>query len=401
MAIDNIRQFYDEMSKAEKRVADFMMEHPEETLDLSIAELAKKSETSDATVIRMCRHIGYSGFAQMKLGLAGSLAAELKRPVSGYLIGIDVGGTNTKLMIMNEQQEVIAKRQIATRGEEGYETAGDAMIQAIDFMFTEAGIEEPNVLAVAMGLPGTVDKEKNQTVWLSKLHWDGFNPAEKIGAHYHAPSFIDNDANINALGEYAFGSNGKNDNMVLITLGTGVGCGVIINGKIYGGAYNMAAELGHMIVDAYDGDICLCGRRGHLEAYCSGSALKRDAVFLAGTCPDTVLHEYMKEAGGVFENQMVTRGAMAGDQVCLRLLDRYIHYLAVGVTNVMMMYNPSIIVIGGGLSNAGELLLKPLNEKTKEMVAQERSWCPVVQATLGSEAGMYGACTLAGQSIGL
>lgn len=401
MAIENIRQYYDEMSRAEKRVADYMMDHPEETLGLSIAELAKKSETSDATVIRMCRHIGYSGFAQMKLGLAGGLAAELKRSVTGYLVGIDVGGTNTKLMIMNEQQEVIAKRQIATHGEEGYEAVSDSMIRTIDTMFAEAHIEEPNVLAVGMGLPGTVDREKNKTVWLSKLHWDGFNPAEKIGAYYNAPSFIDNDANINALGEYAFGSNGKNDNMVLITLGTGVGCGVIINGKIYGGASNMAAELGHMIVDAYDGDICLCGKRGHLEAYCSGSALKRDAVFTAGINPDTILHEYMKEAGGVFENHMVTRGAEAGDQACSALLERYIHYLSVGVTNVMMMYNPGIIVIGGGISNAGDLLLKPLNEKTKKMVAHERSWCPIVQATLGSEAGMYGACTLAGQSIGL
>lgn len=317
-----------------------------------------------------------------------------------FLIGIDVGGTNIKLMIMDTMFTVVGKTSIPTNVAEGYERISDRMISVLEEMFAADNISNPKVLHLVMGLPGTVDRKSGKTVYLSVLRWDGYNPAEKIGKHFHAPVTIENDANINALGEYAFGGYGKK-NLVLITLGTGVGGGVVIDGQIFGGSGNMAAELGHMVVVAEGGALCLCGRRGHLEAYCSGSALKRDALEMADAVPDTILHQYIREAGGRYDNSMITRGVIAKDQVCISLFDRFIHYLSVGVTNVMTFYNPEIVIIGGGISNAGDLLLKPLNAKCREMVATERSYCPIVKASLGAEAGMYGACALAAQMSGI
>lgn len=317
-----------------------------------------------------------------------------------FLIGIDVGGTNIKLMIMDTMLSVVAKTSIPTNVSEGYDRISNRLISTLDEMFQRKGIQNPKVLHLAMGLPGTVDRKAGKTVYLSVVRWDGFNPAEKIGNYFSAPVTIENDGNINALGEYVFGGH-KKKSLALITLGTGVGGGVVIDGQIFGGSENMAAELGHMIVAAEGGDICLCGRRGHLEAYCSGSALKRDALEMASAIPNTLLHKYIHEADGKYDNRMITRGVLEKDPVCIRVFDRFIHYLSVGVTNVMTFYNPEIVVIGGGISNAGDLLLNPVNKNCREMVATERSYCPVIKAVLGSEAGMYGACALAAQMAGI
>lgn len=314
-----------------------------------------------------------------------------------YLIGIDVGGTNIKMMIMDETGGETAWTSIPTMAEQGYEVISDNMIRELDRMFEERGIRSQEVAAVGMGLPGTVDKKKNRTVYLAKLRWDDFNPAEKIGSHYHAPSVIDNDANVNALGEYRFGTDGNVDSLALLTLGTGVGCGFVVNGKIFGGFSNMAAEAGHMIVAADGGAICLCGKRGHLEGYCSGTALERNAREMMEARKDSLLVKYVKENKGVYDNSMVTRGVREGDETCQELWKHYIHYLSAGITNVMLMYNPEVILLGGGISAAGELLLEPVNRETSDMVLHKKSWCPVRKAALGSRAGMYGACALAAQ----
>ncbi|MGO5165290.1 MULTISPECIES: ROK family protein [unclassified Candidatus Paralachnospira] len=318
--------------------------------------------------------------------------------MEGYFIGIDVGGTNVKLMIMDEEKQVVAKTQIPTKAERGYEAVSDDMIETLDRMFEKNGIREPKIQALAMGLPGTVDRKAGETVYLAKLRWDGFNPAKKLGEYYRAPYFIENDANINALGEYAFGESGK-ENLLLLTLGTGVGGGIIINGKIFGGAANMAGEFGHMMVQTEGGDICLCGRRGHLEAYCSGTAMMRDALEMMKNRRKTILHQYVKENEGVYDNSMVTRGVKEGDATCREILNRFISYLAAGISTLMMLFNPEVVLIGGGVSNAGDLLIEPLNQKCREMVLSERSYCPVIRTSLGSEAGMYGACALAMQAV--
>lgn len=317
-----------------------------------------------------------------------------------YLIGIDVGGTNIKIMIMDTDLTVAGKRSFPTAAEEGYDTISNRIIKNIDGLLSEKRIDRSSVAHLAMGLPGIVDKKSQKTIYLSKLGWNGFNPAVKLGQYYHVPTVIDNDANINALGEYTFGENRKKD-LILLTLGTGIGGGIIIDGKIFGGFSNIAAETGHMTINADDDAECMCGKKGHWEAYCSGFALRRDSLKMLADFPDSILHTYIAESDGIYDNSMITRGVSENDELCIKIFDRYIHYLSVGLTNLMHLFNPEIILIGGGISNAGDLLLNPLNNICRQLVVHERAFCPVMRASLGSEAGMYGACALAAQMSGI
>lgn len=321
--------------------------------------------------------------------------------MDGHLMGIDVGGTNIKMMIMDGDYRVVAKCSIPTLRDTGYEEVSTRMIRAAKELMAGHNLKPESLKAVAMGLPGTVDTVQGVTVRLSALHWDGFNPCEKIGKYFQVPYFIENDANINAFGEYMFGGNRGRKSLALVTLGTGVGCGIVLDGKIAGGANNMAAELGHMIVNADGGELCLCGKRGHLESYCSGIALTWEAQAMMSVFPDSVLHQYVRENNGLFDIAMITRGYEEHDHVCRELIDRYTRYLSVGLANLMTMYNPELILVGGGISNAGDIILNPINKRCKEMVLSERSYCPVKKAALGAEAGMYGACALAGQKVRL
>lgn len=318
-----------------------------------------------------------------------------------YLLGIDVGGTNIKMMIMNSNFDVLDFCTIKTNRDLGYDVISDNMIAAIDGLFIRNQILEKRILSVAMGLPGIVDKVNKKTVRLAYLQWDGFNPCQKLGEYYNAPTFIDNDASINTLGEYYFGINKSVSNVVLLTLGTGVGCGIIIDGKLFRGSRNMAAEFGHMTIVSDGGDICLCGKRGCMEAYCSGTALTRYARNRMKDDVDSVLHEYMAENGSIFDNAFIDRGVKNGDPLCIEIMDYFIKFLSIGIANIMKILNPELILIGGGISNAGEILLTPLNERMKDLLLDEMQVCPIIKAKLGSRAGMFGACAFAGLSIGL
>jgi len=319
--------------------------------------------------------------------------------VDEFLIGIDVGGTNIKIMIMKKDLHIFAECSIKTRVESGYEVISDNMIRTIDSIFLDKHIHSPRILFIAMGIPGTVDYKNGITRELSKLKWNGFNPASKLGKYYSAPVRIDNDGNINALGEY-YSRNLKNvNNLVLLTLGTGVGSGIILDGKIMRGSNSMGGELGHMTIMADGDDLCLCGRPGHFEAYCSGSALMNYTRKMMATNESTILHQYMKEEE--YDNSMVTRGYKEKDPLCIQIINRYIRYLAVGCTNIMQILNPEVILLGGGISNASDILLPGVNEQCKKMVLNDSQYCPVEKASLGSRSGMYGACIMAATELGL
>jgi glucokinase len=316
-----------------------------------------------------------------------------------FLVGIDVGGTRIKMMVMDAKLREIGCSSIPTNYELGYETVSDNILAALEELFAQNGIKNKKVLSVAMGLPGIVNFKSQEPVYLAVLEWDGFNPCKKIGDFFDAPYVIDNDANLNTMGEYYFGVQKKYRNMVLITLGTGVGCGVIVDGKSLRGSDNLAAELGHMTIVADGGEVCLCGQTGHLEAYCSGTAMAGHAQKMMELDPDTSLHKYVAENGGIFQNEMVDRGISDGDKTCMLIMNRFSHYLSVGCSNVMKLFNPEIIFLGGGISNAGKFLLDPVNEEAGKNVMHPYQRCPIKKATLGSKAGMYGACALAANYV--
>ena len=317
-----------------------------------------------------------------------------------YLIGIDVGGTNIKILVMTSKLDVLDWRVISTQKDLGYDRISDNIIYTINEIFADHQVSNPKATSIGMGLPGIVDRKANKTVHLAYIEWNGFNPCEKIGDYFHAPSFIDNDASMNALGEYKFGIKEKFENIILITLGTGIGCGIIIDGKIFRGTKNLGAELGHMAVEVEHAENCChCGKAGCLEAYCSGVAMERYALGKLSQYPDSILHTLIEKNNGKYCNTYITEGIQAGDTLCKTVMDRFIKYLSVGVANVMKLFNPELVLIGGGISNAGDLLLVPLAEQTRIKMLHERQYCPIERAILGRDAGMYGACAYAADAV--
>lgn len=314
-----------------------------------------------------------------------------------YLVGIDMGGTYIKTMITDRERNIVDKSTIRTNRELGYERVAEDIIAEVEALLKRNDLAGCTIAAMGMGVPGVVDNSTQETIGMTVafLGWGSFNACEKIASHFSAPYAMENDANLGAMGEYTFGSKMEHPNMVLLTLGTGVGGGIIADGKIYRGARNLAGEFGHMQITPDDGETCLCGHKGCLEAYCSGSAMGVHARRLLPEYPDSMLHQLMADNGGEYDNRLAAEGARALDPLCLEVFKRLNHYLAIGCANIMTLFNPSRIFIGGGISRAGDLIFDTVNRETLPRLRFERQFCPIEPASLGYDAGMYGAVALA------
>ncbi len=312
-----------------------------------------------------------------------------------YYIGIDVGGTNIKIMIMNYDHTVLTSTSIPTQKELGYEKISDTIIKTIEYMFISHSVGEKEILSIGMGLPGTVDNKRQKTLNLAYLEWNGFNPCKKIGDYFSSPTFIDNDANINVLGEYYFGLNREFDNVILLTIGTGLGCGIIIEGKLFRGAHNLGAEIGHMTIETENGLPCLCGKTGHLESYCSGSALTKITLEKLKSNQSSILRKYIADNNGQFEVSFLDLAVKASDPLGTEIFDSFMNFLAIGIANIMKIFNTELVIIGGGISKAESLDLLTLQEKIKYNLLNPEQLCEIRKAQLGEKAGMYGACILA------
>lgn len=297
-----------------------------------------------------------------------------------YRIGIDFGGTNTVAGLVDEQGRILDRESVKTH----LPTDPERVIRNIaglcrNLMIRNA-LTEAQIRSVGVGVPCTANK---QTGWMEDADHLGFPRAplvQHLQQRLRLPVFIENDANAAAWGEYKAGGY-QGDSFILITLGTGIGGGIILGGNICAGVNNAAGELGHMVI-AMDGEPCCCGRRGCFEAYGSASALIRQAREATG--------ESITEAKTVFDR------AAAGDPVCIAVLDRYTDYLAEGFANIINIFGPATLCIGGGVSHAGMQLLEPVRIKTyQRMFAKAAEQKPqILLARLGNDAGILGAALL-------
>ncbi len=314
-----------------------------------------------------------------------------------YLVGIDMGGTYIKTMITDRERNIVDKSTIRTNRELGYEKISDNIIAEVEALLVRNGLSGCTIAAMGMGVPGVVDNSNPESIsmTLNFLGWGNFNACEKIANHFSAPYAMENDANLGAMGEYTFGTRMEYPNMVLLTLGTGVGGGIVADGKIYRGTRNLAGEFGHMQVTPDHGERCLCGRKGCLEAYCSGTAMETHAKRLLPDHPESILHELIADNAGIYDNRLVAEGARQLDPLCLEVFKRFNTFLSIGRANIMTLLNPGRIFIGGGISRAGDLIFDTVNRETLPRVRFERQFCPIEPASLGYDAGMYGAVALA------
>ncbi len=307
-----------------------------------------------------------------------------------YRIGIDLGGTNIAVGVVNEKYEIVAHHSVPTGASRpAAEVIGD-MGDAVEAALAKAGVSIEACQSMGIGSPGTCDSEQGVVARAYNLGWFDVPVCAMLHERFGIPVRLSNDANCAALAETVAGAAIGCENMVLITLGTGVGGGIIIDGKIYAGMRSAGAELGHTLL-VLDGEQCTCGRRGCWETYASATALIRQAQQAAADHPESLLAQ-AKEITGL----AVFQAADQGDSVAQSVIDRYCVYVAAGFTDLVNSLAPEMILLGGGISRQGERILAPIREYvTNNCFGQKDGAIPVIRAAaLGNEAGIIGAAAL-------
>ncbi|EXM40815.1 glucokinase [Ruminococcus albus SY3] len=311
-----------------------------------------------------------------------------------YYIGIDLGGTNIKAGVVSEDFEIVAKTSCKTNlPRPGEEICADMAKVALEAV-KEAGLTLDDIEAVGIGTPGTANSETGVIEYSNNLGFLNFPVVELMKTHIDKPCYVENDANAAAYGEFVAGAaKGAND-AVCITLGTGVGGGIIINKKIYSGFNFAGAEIGHTVINV-DGPQCTCGRRGCFEVYSSATGLIRMTNEAIAKHPESILKEEADDHGKV-SARTAFNAMRRGDAAAKQVVDDYIKYLACGIANTINIFQPDILCIGGGVCNEGDPLLLPLKELVAKEVYTRNSEknTEIVIAKLGNDAGIIGAAFL-------
>jgi glucokinase len=312
---------------------------------------------------------------------------------SGRLaIGVDIGGTKVLAGVVDEDGTVIARALRPTPSRDPR-----AVEHTIAEIVTELG-QGREIVGIGIGAAGFVDVDRAKVLFAPHLAWRNEPLRDAVTLAVGLPVTIENDANAAAWAEWRFGAGRQESRLVCVTLGTGIGGGIVLDGVVQRGRWGMAGEFGHMVV-VPDGRRCECGNRGCLEQYASGNVLAREARELAAS-GSPVTMALMERVGGdqsALVGPLITQAAREGDAAAIELFDEVGRWLGIGLANLAAVLDPGMFVIGGGVSDAGELLLAPARNSFRKTLTG-RGFRPhplIVQAALGPEAGLIGAADLA------
>ena len=311
-----------------------------------------------------------------------------------YYIGIDLGGTNIKAGVVDEDFNIVAKANCKTNLPRPAEDICADMAKVALEAVKNAGVSLDDVESVGIGTPGTANSETGIIEYSNNLGFLNFPVENLMQPHTDKPWFVENAANAAAYGQFVAGAaKGAND-AVCITLGTGVGGGIIINGKIYSGFNFAGAEIGHTVIDP-NGPECTCGRKGCFEVFSSATGLVRMTREAMLEHKDSIMWK-MNEEDGKVSARTAFNAMRAGDKAGKEVVDKYIKYLACGITNTINIFQPDILCIGGGVCNEGDPLLLPLKELVAKEIYTKNSEknTEIVIAKLGNDAGIIGAAFL-------
>jgi glucokinase len=317
--------------------------------------------------------------------------------MSRKVVGVDLGGTKLLAGVVDEQLEVLDRVHRVVTG-----MSEEAVIDAIAATAQELIERNPEVQAVGFGIPCLLDQRTGTAVMCVNLPLADVPFRDLMSERLGVPVFIDNDGNVMTLVEARFGAARGAQEVVGLTIGTGIGGGLVLGGKVYRGHAGSGAELGHMVIDQ-DGPRCQgnCPNNGCLEAVASGTAIGREGMVAAEQEPDSELGR-AAEAGEVITGELVTQLALAGDEVSRMVLGQIGRLLGVGLANFVNVFNPEVIVVGGGAMAAGDLLLEPARaEMMARALRPNRDQVKVVAARFGDDSGMLGAGVLALDELGV
>lgn len=306
----------------------------------------------------------------------------------GYYIGVDLGGTKICTALVNEEGTIFEEITVPTEVEKGVDKIVENINYTIKQVLGDIKIEE--ILAIGIGSPGPLDVKNGLIVETPNLPFKNFNIVKAVKDVYDTKVFLDNDANAATLGEFLFGAGKLTTNMVYVTASTGVGGGAVLNGRIFRGSTSNAVEIGHTTVNVH-GRRCGCGNRGCVEGLASGTAIAKTATEAIKSNVVTSLKKY-----DVVTSKEVFEEAAKGDKVAKEILDEALSYLGILFANLANSYDPDVLILGGGVSNGGDIVFEKINEEIQKRALKPiREYCKVKKAELGGRAGVLGAAALA------
>jgi glucokinase len=319
------------------------------------------------------------------------VGGETTSAVSGtFAIGADLGGTKLLVGAVDSEQTVLHRGQEPSHGR-----TQEEVLALLEAEIREADEAQPGAAAVGIGVPATIDHRRGVAINAVNLPIVDFPVRDRMRERLGMPVFLDNDANCAALAEFLFGAGRGTQNMVMLTIGTGIGGGLVLGGELYRGSTGAGAELGHVVIEI-DGPRCqgTCPNRGCVETFASGTALGREGRAAAESAPDSALGALLA-AGDQVDGRAVTETALAGDEVARQVVATIGRRLGVALSSFANIFDPDVIVIGGGVSVIGDLMLDPARDELRGRALPPMNEVPVVEATLGADAGMIGAAAMA------
>ena len=309
-------------------------------------------------------------------------------------IGIDLGGTNIATGIVDEDGNILHKLSIPTGASRHYTKIVETMANSAIMVCSEAGVDIGSITSIGVGSPGSCDFENGVLLYANNINFKNVPIRTEIQKYIDLPVFLENDANVAALAEYyTLGKQMKC--FIAITLGTGVGGGIILDGHIYSGFNGAAGELGHMVITK-DGHPCTCGRKGCWETYASATALVRLTREVMQQNPDSTMWQIANGDIGRVGGKTSFFAAKQGDKAGQQVVDQYLQYVSVGIANLINIFQPEMLVIGGGVSKEGDYLLDPIKKyiKNETYNSSGMETTKLGIATLGNDAGIVGAAFL-------
>ncbi|MCL2408078.1 MAG: ROK family protein [Oscillospiraceae bacterium] len=308
-----------------------------------------------------------------------------------HYLGIDLGGTNIAAGVVTADGLLIHKASVPTLSERGFQSVVSDIVSLCRQIITDSGVDSASVAAIGVGSSGICDSENGIIIYSSNLQFRDADIRAELQREFTLPVYLANDADCAALGENIAGAAKGSDFSVTITLGTGVGGGIILGKKIISGAYGGGGELGHTVI-CFDGEPCSCGRKGCWEVYASATALIRLAKTAAISMPQSRLAENFNQ---ITTAKAVFDAADWGDEAAQMVIWKYLEYVACGLTNIANMLQPETIALGGGICAQGDRILTPITEMVAAQIYGGELKTKIVIAELGNDAGIIGAAMLA------
>ncbi len=309
-------------------------------------------------------------------------------------IGVDIGGTSIKGASITDKGVILDRFALEVNREDSPEKSIGELCDIINEFIRTHKYNEP-IKGIGIGSPGVIDHEKGEILSSPNLlTWEHFMLRDFVESRTGLKVYLNNDANVAALGEAVFGSGKDYTNAIMLTLGTGVGSGIILNKKIYDGNLHQGAELGHMVIRV-GGRPCGCGRKGCLETYASATALINDTKEALSKAPNSLMHEVAKDLGKI-DARVPFIAAKKGDEAALEVVNNYVISLSEGILNICNIFRPEVVILSGGVANEGEYLLTRIREylKVYDYGMVHSPFVDVKQASLGYDAGKIGAACL-------